>query len=145
MLIENKANVAVTGSFTSLNTKNMQGEVVSAASPPPILFRKYIPLPIVSKGSPLGINTKIEEYKKVFKIASGNRLFFHTYGIIRSLRQKMENKDKRKFHFNGVDDILLKYGKEPFENMVNHVWQDIMNMCYYKPVDDMLLIGIEVI
>ncbi|MBF0452198.1 MAG: ABC transporter substrate-binding protein, partial [Candidatus Magnetomorum sp.] len=144
LLIEKKVNAAVTGIFTRLNLQEMRGEIVSASSPPMILFRKHIPQPVNAKGKPLGIDRNIHFDKKTFTLHSGNRLFFHTHGVIHSVRKCVNLKQKRKFHFNWLDNILLENGKEPFDIMVENTWQNIMKQCQNKPGDDMLFIGFEI-
>ncbi|ETR68418.1 MAG: response regulator receiver modulated CheW protein [Candidatus Magnetoglobus multicellularis str. Araruama] len=105
-LLDQKLTSQVKGLFARLNTKEMTGDIVSAASPPMILIRKYIPQPIKPRGRPLGADGSLVLNHKTFRLEPGNRLFFHTHGI------------KKKRHFHWLDDILLQNNKESFEIMV---------------------------
>jgi len=144
LLINKKVNAAVTGIFANINIEEMKGEIISAGAPPMILFRKHIPQPINAKGRPLGIDPMIQLSNKEFTLQSGNRIFFHTHGIIHSVRKSADAKMQNKFHFNWLDDNLLFNGNEPFDIMFTNTWQEIMKQCHNKPEDDMLFIGIEI-
>jgi len=119
----------VNGMFARLNTKQMVGEMVSAASPPMILFRKYIPQPIKARGCALGLDKPFVLKQKKFRLESGNRLFFHTHGI------------KNKRHYHCLDDILLQNCEKPFDIMIQSAWQEILKN---QPDDDVLFIGTEI-
>jgi len=128
-LREQIPDVQVNGLFARLNTKKMVGEIVSAASPPMILFRKYIPQPIKARGCALGANGPLLLTQKTFRLESGNRLFFHTHGI------------NNKRHYHRLDDILLHNCKEPFDIMINTAWQEMIQK---QPEKDLLFVGAEI-
>jgi ABC-type nitrate/sulfonate/bicarbonate transport system substrate-binding protein/CheY-like chemotaxis protein len=129
-LHEQKLNVQINGLFARLNTKKMIGEIVSAASPPMILFRKYIPQPIKGRGEAIGSAGPLTLTQKSFRLESGNRLFFHTHGI--------KNKGR---HYHWLDDILLHNCTKPFDMMLNSAWKEIIQK---KPDNDLLFIGAEI-
>jgi ABC-type nitrate/sulfonate/bicarbonate transport system substrate-binding protein len=128
-LCEQKFNAQVYGLFARLNTKKMIGEIVSAASPPVILFRKYIPQPIKARGCALGVDSPLLLKQKTFRLESGNRLFFHTHSI------------KNKRHYHWLDDILSQYCKNTFDIMINSAWQEMVQK---QPDNDLLFIGAEI-
>jgi len=128
-LCEQRLNAHVKGIFARLNTKQMVGEIVSAASPPMILFRKYIPQPIKAKGCALGTSGQLVLNQKSFRLESGNRLFFHTQGI------------QKKKHYYCLDDILLNNFKQPFDIMIKSAWQELIKS---QPDDDVIFIGAEI-
>jgi ABC-type nitrate/sulfonate/bicarbonate transport system substrate-binding protein len=144
LLISKQLNVAVTGIFVKLDLNKMTGNIVSASFPPMILFRKKIPQAINIKGRPLGIENNIQLNQKTISIAPGNRLFFHTLGIIRSVRKHAKAKEKRKIHYNFLDGFLLNNGNYSFNDMFEESWNNIMQRCRRNPYDDFLLIGVEV-
>jgi len=144
LLIEKKINAAVTAVFVQLNLKTMTGTILSASAPPIILFRKYIPQPLNLKGKPLGLDAQIDFEQKTFSIKTGNRLFFHNQGLIHAVRSQASPSIKRKIRYSWLDDILLKHGKKPLDTMIQNSWENIMQICKNNPVDDLLLIGIEI-
>jgi len=144
LLIDKKINANVKGIFASINIKEMSGEIISAGLPPMILFRKHIPQAIGAKGEALGMHREILLNKKIIPLQSGNRIFFHTHGVIHFMRKNMDAEHQQKFHFNWLDDNLLKNGKEPFDMMFKNTWNEIMKRCHDKPEDDMLFIGIQI-
>jgi ABC-type nitrate/sulfonate/bicarbonate transport system substrate-binding protein/AmiR/NasT family two-component response regulator len=144
LLIQKKLNVAVTGIFLKLDINKMTGDIVSASFPPMILFRKKIPQAIDVKGRPLGIESHIKLNNRTFSIAPGNRLFFHSLGVIRSVRKHSTMKQKRKVHYNWLDGILLSNGNNPFNDMFEESWKTIMQRCQNDPYDDLLFIGLEI-
>jgi len=129
LLCEQKLDARVNGLFARLNTKKMIGEIVSAASPPVILFRKYIPQPIKARGCALGVDSPLLLKQKTFRLESGNRIFFHTHVI------------KKKRHYHCFDDILLHYCKKSFDIMINSAWQEMIQK---QPDNDFLFIGAEI-
>lgn len=128
-LCEQKHDSQVKGLFARLNTKKMVGEIISAASPPMILFRKYIPQPIKARGCALDSDGPLSLTQKTFRLESGNRLFFHTHGI------------NNKRHYHRLDDILLHNRKKSFDMMIKTAWQEMIQK---HPDDDLLFVGAEI-
>jgi CheY-like chemotaxis protein len=128
-LCEQRLNAHVKGIFARLNTKQMIGEIVSAASPPIILFRKYIPQPIKARGGALGSHGQLVLNQKTFRLESGNRLFFHTHAM------------QKKHNYYWLDDILLHNFKQPFDIMIKSAWQELIKS---QPNDDVIFIGAEI-
>jgi len=129
-LHEQKLDIQINGLFARLNTKQMIGEIVSAASPPIILFRKYIPQPIKGRGAALGSKGPFTLTQKTFRLESGNRLFFHTHGIMNKRR-----------HYHWLDDILLHNCTKPLDIMLSSAWKEMVQK---QPDNDVLFIGAEI-
>jgi len=143
--LDKNANAAITGLIVDLNTKTRTAEIISAAAPPVILFRKYIPQAVNLKGRPLGIAPQVVLDRKTLSLDSGHRLFFHNQGIIQLVQKYSRSKKKQKLHYSWLDDLLLKHGNAPLDEMINSLWEDLLSQCQNRLDEDLLLVGLEVL
>lgn len=146
-LVENGRNDRMlTGVFVRLNLETMHGEVVSAAHPSPIKLSPRLrqPRPLIAKGDLLGIHEEVSFDIRTFDFRSGDRLFLYTDGLINANRIDGPTGKITRLYESGLDDLLIKYCPLSLEDMIDHIWKDIMEFCRYKACDDIMLLAIEI-
>ncbi len=143
-LIENGKNERmVTAIFLRLNLESMTVELVAAGHPPMIRMLKEAPDPetIVALGDVLGIFDEVGFENVTFPIASGDRLFLHTDGLINAYRLHEHTRKKEKLGAEGLTHLIKKYHPLPLEKMIGHIGEDLST---FKFNDDMLVLGVEI-
>ncbi len=146
-LLENDQNDRmITAIFLRINLKSMQGEVVSAGHPNMTRFTRKLPMaiPIGAGGSILGLKKRVSFNLVKFNLTPGDRLFLYTDGVINAHYIDGPTGKKYTLYDNGLDDLITRHKKFPLTDIVDNVWDGVMQYCRYKPSDDMLLFGLEI-
>ncbi|MBF0550116.1 MAG: SpoIIE family protein phosphatase [Deltaproteobacteria bacterium] len=146
LLEHGKNERMVTAIFVRLDFASRQGEVVTAGHPPLIRLdsQVIVPQPVYTDGDVLGLSDQVDFESRTFPLATGDRLFLHTDGFVDAYRINGLTGAKIKFSEAGFDDLINKYRKHAFPEMVDAMWRDVLDFCRNKPHDDMLLVGLEI-
>ena len=136
----------ITGAVIHIDREKQFAEITSAAHPW-ILFMDHqfqIPKPMFEKGGHvLGMYEHAEfEYRKV-QTSPGDRLFAFTDGVIDVTRFDIESGDRVRLGNAGLCDLLVKHRDLSIVEQIAEVWKDVLVFCKKKPLDDMLLFGLE--
>ena len=146
-LVENKRNNRLlTAIFLRINLKTMKVEIVSAGHPNLITTGNKMDKPVVIKsdGCILGLDKNALYEITEFEIKPKDRLFLFTDGIINAKYTDGPTGTQFQLSESGLLRLINIYCNQKLEETLNLIWNDILKFCRYKPIDDMLLIGVEI-
>lgn len=146
LIANGKNERMVTAIFLRLNLNTMMAETVTAAHPNIVLCRKGepVPRPILDEGPVLGIFSDVTWETKKFKIASGDRLLLYTDGICNASHVVSTTGEVEKLGVAGLDDVISKHINQNFEQMIENIWNEVLEYSMGNPDDDTLLFGVYV-
>ncbi|HNT36001.1 MAG TPA: SpoIIE family protein phosphatase, partial [bacterium] len=119
---------------------------VAAGCPSPRRIRARLPVPttLPLRGDPLGVFESPRFESRTFPIASGDRLFLNTDGLVRVQRRDPSTGRTMCIREDALDDLISGISNEPLDGVVGRIWDFVLDFCDDKPDDDMLLVGIEI-
>lgn len=146
-LMENKRNNRIiTSVFLRIDLNKMKVEAVSAGHPDLIKTQKnsLTSETVKSDGFVLGLDKNASYKITKFDISSKDRLFLFTDGIINAKYTDGPTGMNFQLSRPGLSKLIEGHNNLELDNTIDSIWDDILKFCRYKPVDDMLLIGIEI-
>lgn len=146
LLKSSKNERMITTLFLRYNLIEMTADVISAGHPPPIRLRKRLPVPTVISvhGDVLGLQDNTSFESRSVNLASGDRLFLYTDGVINAGRIDEQTAVRTPLGMDGLLDIIGESAALTLTEQVQAVWDKVYDYCRNCPDDDMLLVGTEV-
>ena len=136
--------ILITAAFLGLNLELMKGEIVLAGHYSPVQIRGTDCVVFPQGGSVIGVLDKVEFIKHVVDLVPGERFIIYTDGVINVTRFTDYNQKEKKLQQEGLLEMMRKWNHLPLDEMVDHVFTDVLFYCDQKPTDDMLLAGVEI-
>jgi DNA-binding response OmpR family regulator len=132
----------VTAQLIVIDQLQEQAAVVCAGHPAVLIDRQRVLTPLSGAGSVLGISEQVTFTPATIPLGAGDRLFVCTDGVCDLPRVDGRTGERTHFGLDGLARSLT--GAPGLEAAVTRAWDDLTAFCRRKPVDDMLLIGLEV-
>jgi sigma-B regulation protein RsbU (phosphoserine phosphatase) len=134
----------VTAVLLNFDLKRLSFEAVCAGHPPPIVLRATgaDPVPVPGCGSVLGMGPEVVLSAVRCPLAPGDRILLCTDGVLDVSR--ITPAGRQRLGPGGLRAAALQANAGDLTSMVEGAWQAVLAHCRHKPVDDMLLAGIEV-
>lgn len=137
----------LTAIFMRFDFEAMTGEIVSAGHPPAMKIdsEKKGPVFVSGGGRVLGLHKTINPDKVEFKIGAEDRFFLYTDGMSNAFYTDGPTGKRHTLTEKGLAEIVGRRENAPLNEMIDKTWDEVMRYCRYKPADDMLLAGVEVL
>ena len=136
----------VTALFLNIHLKKMKTEIFNAGHPALIHIprKTRIPKAIETPGMTLGLFQECSFGKTSADISPGDRFILFTDGITNASRKEGESGNVVLMKTEGILKIASDYSREDMEDMIDVIWKEVLSFCHFKPLDDMMLAGIEI-
>lgn len=131
----------VTAQLVVIDLVRERATVVSAGHPSVLHQRGSDITPVIGDGSVLGIADEVAFTPVTIPLLSRDRLFICTDGISDLPRIDGRTGARERFGINGLAAALPPH--EPLDTAVSQAWETLTQFCRRKPVDDMVLVGLE--
>jgi len=136
----------VTAAYLNFDLKTKKCLLGSAAHTPVY----YIPVgtdeikKVPAFGDLLGLHEEVEYDVAEVALSPGDRFVIYTDGVLDAFHIDGETGEKHKLGEEKFEKMLKKYSSRPLTNMVDQVWDDILEFARHKLKDDVMLLGIEI-
>ena len=136
----------VTALFLNINLKNMKAEIFNAGHPALIYLpeKTHIPETLEAPGTTLGLFQDCSFGRASVDLHPRDRLILFTDGLTNAVRKDGESGNILQMKMEGISRLAEDYSKEDMEDMIDVIWKEVLSFCHYKPIDDMMLAGIEI-
>ncbi len=132
----------VTAQLIVIDLLKGQAAVVCAGHPAVLIEHRGVITPIIGDGSVLGISDHVHFIPTTIPLTAGDRIFVCTDGV--SDLPRIDGRSGQRVRF-GLDGLAKSLAVDAsLETTVANAWDAITSFCRRKPVDDMLLLGLEV-
>jgi len=132
----------VTAQLIVIDLVHEQATVVCAGHPAVLIQHEHTLMPIVGDGSVLGISDQVSFLPISMSFAASDRLFVCTDGV--SDLPRIDGRTGQRARF-GLDGLARSLAPDvSLDAAVTGAWDAINTFCRRKPVDDMVLVGLEV-
>ena len=95
-------------------------------------------------GDLLGLHDEVEFDVAELPLVSGDRFFIYTDGVLDASHVDGATGIKQKLGEENFETMLKKYSSQPLTNMVEQVWDDILEFARHKLKDDVMLLGVQI-